>query len=208
MLARSPTTDKNNMKNSKTTIRLATVVAALLTSVGGLSAQQVFRNTITGEALDLNEAPEQGRDTEAVKEFLKSGRNLYVENKSCLKKGEEDYLVACSGCHGHLAEGKVGPGLNDSYWTYPKNKSSKGLFETIFGGAQGMMGPHGSSSSLDEILLIEAWIRHLYTGDVEEADWLTDEQKKTFKPYKEHGSSSGAASKGAAADEVCKVSAP
>ena len=70
-----------------------------------------------------------------------------------------------------------------------------------------MMGPHGSHLTLDEQLLIIAWIRHLYTGDVEEADWLTDEQKKAFKPYKEHGSSSDEAQKVAAADEVCKVSA-
>ena len=46
--------------------------------------------------------------------------------------------ASCSGCHGHVAEGNVGPGLNDNYWTYPKNKTDKGLFETIFGGAQGI----------------------------------------------------------------------
>ncbi len=193
---------------SRSTIWLIAAITALVTFVGGLSAQQVFRNTITGESLDLNEAPEEGRDTKAVKEFLNTTTNLYIEGStSCLKKGEESYLVACSGCHGHVGEGKVGPGLNDSYWTYPKNKTDKGLFETIFGGAQGMMGPHGSHLTLDEQLLIIAWIRHLYTGDVEEADWLTDEQKKAFKPYKEHGSSSDEAQKVAAADEVCKVSA-
>lgn len=194
----------------KSSIWIVAVVTALVTFVGGLAAQQVFRNTITGEALDLKKAPEEGRDTDAVKEFLNTGTNLYIESStSCMKKGEESYLVACSGCHGHVAEGKVGPGLNDSYWTYPKNKTDKGLFETIFGGAQGMMGPHGSHLTLDEQLLIIAWIRHLYVGDVEEAEWLTDEQKKTFKPYKEHGSSGGEASQAAAAgDENCKVSAP
>ena len=84
----------------------------------------------------------EGRDTEAVKRFLETGVNAYNEVKACLPKGEEIYLTSCSGCHGHLGEGKVGPGLNDAYWTYPKNKTDKGLFETIFGGAQGMMGPH------------------------------------------------------------------
>ncbi len=69
--------------------------------------------------------------------------------KACLPKGEEVYLTSCSGCHGHVGEGKVGPGLNDAYWTYPKNKTDKGLFETIFGGAQGMMGPH-NDLQLDE----------------------------------------------------------
>jgi cytochrome c-L len=32
-------------------------------------------------------------------------------------------------------------------------------------------------------MLIISWVRHLYTGPVEDADWLTDEQKKTFKDY-------------------------
>jgi len=44
------------------------------------------------------------------------------------------------------------------------------------------MGPH-SDLQLNEILLIMAWIRHMYTGPVADADWLTDEQKKTFKDY-------------------------
>ncbi len=45
------------------------------------------------------------------------------------------------------------------------------------------MGPH-NDLPLDEILKAMAWIRHLYTGDVAEADWLTPEQKKVFTPYK------------------------
>ncbi len=107
-----------------------------------------FRNTITGEDLRVPEtsAPE-GRDTPAVKKFLATGINIYVEKKECLPKGEEIYLTSCSGCHGHVGEGKVGPGLNDAYWTYPKNKTDKGLFETIYGGAQGMMGPHNDLPS-------------------------------------------------------------
>lgn len=146
-------------------------------------ALEPFRNTITGDVLDLNTAPKEGRDTPAAKSFLETGHNAYNENQNCLPAGEEIFLTACSGCHGHLAEGKVGPGLNDDYWTYPKNKSDKGLFETIFGGAQGMMGPH-NDLQLNEILLVMAWIRHLYTGPAEGASWLTAEQLKTFKPYK------------------------
>ena len=46
------------------------------------------------------------------------------------------------------------------------------------------MGPH-NDLQLDEILRAMAWIRHLYTGDVAEAEWLTPEQKKVFKPYTE-----------------------
>jgi cytochrome c-L len=146
-------------------------------------ALEPFRNTVTGDPLDLNTAPKEGRDTEGVKRFLDTGFNPYIEVEGCLVKGEQLYLSSCSGCHGHVGEGKVGPGLNDSYWTYTKNKTDKGLFETIFGGARSMMGPH-NDLQLEETLLIMAWIRHFYTGPTEDATWLSDDQKKTFKPYK------------------------
>lgn len=140
-------------------------------------------HTITGAQLDLGLSPENGRDTAAVKEFLKTGINPYIGVESCLKEAEEIYLTACSGCHGQVGEGKLGPGLNDDYWTYTKNKTSKGLFETVYGGAQGMMGPHGSVRTMDEILLMNAWIRHLYKGPVENAEWLTEEQKANFVAF-------------------------
>lgn len=149
------------------------------------AAQQDFRNTITGDPLDINGvAPKEGRDTPGVKKFLETGVNPYNDVKGCLPAGEETFLASCSGCHGHLGEGKVGPGLADAYWTYPKNKTDKGLFETIFGGANGMMGPHGQDLELDEMLKLMAWIRHIQVGSVEDADWLSDEQKKAYKPFK------------------------
>lgn len=141
-----------------------------------------FQNTVTGEALDLSVAPDEGRDTPAVKQFLQTGIDPYIEVKNCLPKGQELFLESCSGCHGEVGEGKIGPGLNDDYWTYPKNTTDKGIFETIFGGARAQMGPH-SDLQLDEILKIIAWIRHIYTGPVADADWLTDAQKKEFKDY-------------------------
>lgn len=141
-----------------------------------------FRNTVTGDPLDLSIGPKEGRDTPAVKEFFKTGVDPYIEVKDCLPKAQTLFLEACSGCHGEVGEGKIGPGLNDDYWTYPKNTTDKGIFETVYGGARSQMGPH-SDLPLDELMLIIAWVRHLYTGPVDDADWLTDEQKKTFKPY-------------------------
>lgn len=162
------------------------ILLGALASVGGAwgaHAALTFNNTVTGEVLNLGDALEEGRDTEAVKKFLETGTNPYNENPACLPKGEEIFLTACSGCHGHLGEGKLGPGLNDDYWTYPKNETDKGLFETIYGGAQGQMGPQYSALTLDEMLLAMAWTRHLYKGDPKKAKWLTQEQRKAFKPY-------------------------
>lgn len=162
------------------------LIAILAASMSALTAnaQQTFQHTITGETLKImEEAPEKGRDTAAVKKFLETAVNPYNGVIGCLPKGEEAYLVACSGCHGHVGEGKLGPGLNDGYWTYPKNLTDKGLFETIFGGAQGMMGPHGGHLELDEVLKMMAWIRNLNTGDVKDASWLSEPQKAAFKPF-------------------------
>ena len=142
-----------------------------------------LRNTVTGEPLDLSLAKPEGRDTPAVRHFLATGKNLYVEDRSCLAKGESLFLTACSGCHGQVGEGKIGPGLNDNYWTYPKNVTDKGIFETVFGGARAQMGPHYGDLTLDEILLVTAWVRHLYISPIEDAYWLTPEQKKQYKPY-------------------------
>lgn len=183
---------------------LAAIVMGFAASSG--AGALTFYHTITGEDLKIpDSAPVEGRDTAAVKAFLETGLNPYVEVAGCLSEGEQTYLSSCSGCHGHVAEGKVGPGLNDAYWTYPKNKTDKGLLETIYGGAQGMMGPH-NDLKLDEALKLMAWIRHLYTGDVAEAEWLNEAQKKSYKPYKAEEHTSTAASATQAASGECKIS--
>lgn len=169
---------------SRTTI--ARLVLGALIGVGGAltaHAALTFNHTVSGAVLDLADAREEGRDTPAVKRFLETGINPYNENPACLPDGADLFLSACSGCHGHVAEGKIGPGLNDDYWTYPKNVTDKGLFETIFGGAEGQMGPQYGSLTMDEMLLVMAWIRHLYTGAPDTAEWLTPDQRKAFVPF-------------------------
>lgn len=160
---------------------LVTAISSLL--AGPALAALVFRGTVEGEELDLSKA-KQGPETEAVKHFVETGENQYRLNwdEEAIKKGGETFLTMCSGCHGHHAEGKLGPALADDYWTYPKNKTDKGLFETTFGGASAMMGPMYKQLSIDEMLMVVSWIRAIYRGPVENADWLTEEQKKTFKP--------------------------
>jgi cytochrome c-L len=165
-------------------VKFAAVVVALAFIPMLAVAQQIdLVHTITGMPLDLSLSPKEGQDTPAVKQFLKTGHNPYNQVESCMHEAEEMFLTACSGCHGHVGEGKIGPGLNDNYWTYPKNTTDKGLFETIYGGARGQMGPQGSLRTMDEMLLAIAWIRHFYKDSPEDADWLTDEQKAAFVPY-------------------------
>jgi cytochrome c-L len=128
-----------------------------------------FRGTISGDVLDFKDG--KGEDTPAVKQFKKTGKNPYNGNDAVARNGYTIFSTACSGCHGHLAEGKLGPALHDDYWTYPGNMYDKGFFETIYGGGQGMMGPQKGMISQDEILQIMSWIRSVYDGDPKKAKW-------------------------------------
>lgn len=120
---------------------------------------QEFRGTISGDVLDMSPMEDETFTPEA-KHFMATGENPYRGDAEAVKKGYTIFSTACSGCHGHLAEGKLGPALADDYWTYPKNATDKGIFETIYGGAAGMMGPQQGRLTVDEILHVVAWIRH------------------------------------------------
>jgi len=128
-----------------------------------------FRGTISGDPLDFND--KKGDDTPAVKAFKVTGKNPYNDYEAINKSGYTIFSTACAGCHGHLAEGKLGPALTDDYWTYPNNATDKGLFETIYGGGQGMMGPQRGLLSQDEILQVMSWLRSAYSGDPKKAKW-------------------------------------
>ena len=134
-------------------------------------ADITLRHAVTGETLDF-EFAKAGGDTEAFKQFKATGKNPYNGNPEVIEKGHSLYLSACSGCHGHEAEGKIGPGLADDYWTYPRATMDVGLFEILYGGAQGSMGPQYVNLNTDEMLQIMAWLRGVYKGDPDKAEWL------------------------------------
>lgn len=148
----------------------ASFCAALVTA-GVAVAETTFRHAVTGETLDMSYA-KKGGDTEAFRKFRETGKNPYNGDKQAVEKGHSLYLSACSGCHGHEAEGKIGPGLADDYWTYPRAAMDVGLFEILFGGAQGSMGPQYGNLNTDEMLHIMAWLRGIYKGDPKKAEWL------------------------------------
>ncbi len=147
------------------------LMLATLGLASGAHAEITFRHAVTGETLSF-EYGKAGGDTEAFKKFKETGKNPYNGDAAIVEKGHSLYLTACSGCHGHEAEGKLGPGLADDYWTYPRALTDVGLFEILWGGAQGMMGPQNTNLNADEMLQIMAWLRSLYTGDPAKAEWL------------------------------------
>jgi cytochrome c-L len=146
----------------------ALTLAAL--ACGSVHAQVRLYNPIEGTLLDFSGLKEA--ETPAVAELKKTGKNPYNKDAQAIKKGESMYATACSGCHGHLAEGKLGPNLTDDYWTYPVNKTDAGLFSSIYGGLQGMMGPQKGRITQDEILLVMSYVRSIYKGAPEQAAWL------------------------------------
>jgi cytochrome c-L len=154
----------------RTKLLSVSAISLVLISTTAL-AEPTFRNVITGEPLDMSVA-KSGGNPEAFKQFKETGKNPYNGDKAAIQKGHDLYMPACSGCHGHEAEGKLGPGLADDYWTYPSAAKDQGLFEILFGGANGMMGPQYVNLSTDEMLLIMSWIRDIYKGDPKKAKWL------------------------------------
>ncbi len=149
---------------------IATLTSAFLFTTA-IKADITLRHALTGAELDLSFA-KKGGNTDAFKEFMKTGKNPYNTDEEAIKDGESLYMTGCSGCHGHEAEGKLGPGLADDYWTYPRNETDQGLFELLFGGANGMMGPQYVNFNTDEMLRIMAWIRSIYKGNPKKAKWL------------------------------------
>ncbi|HUL13069.1 MAG TPA: cytochrome c(L), periplasmic [Methylococcaceae bacterium] len=151
--------------------RTAALALGAVLAAAAAHAEITFRHAVTGETLDFSYG-KAGGDTDAFKKFKETGKNPYNSDKAAIDKGHSLYLTACSGCHGHDAEGKLGPGLADDYWTYPRAATDVGLFEVLWGGAQGMMGPQSTNLNADEMLQVMAWMRSIYKGDPAKADWL------------------------------------
>ena len=150
------------------------VISSTLATVFIVTTAQAditLRHALKGDVLDMSFA-KKGGDTDAFKEFMKEGKNPYNTDDAAIKEGESLYMTGCSGCHGHEAEGKIGPGLADDYWTYPSIATDKGLFEVLFGGANGMMGPQYVNFNTDEMLKIMGWLRSIYKGKPKKAKWL------------------------------------
>jgi cytochrome c-L len=157
-----------NFYDWKYLMKISHLVAALLI-IAPLLAQAAgsFTSTADGKALNI---PDDLFNTPATKEFLSTGKNPYIGNADGVKAGKKVYqLYSCSQCHGPVGNGQVGPNLRDDTFSYAKNATDKGMFETIWGGSAGGMGAKGKglmqpddpSQGLtpDEILKVAAYLR-------------------------------------------------
>ncbi len=108
--------------------------------------------------------------TAAADEPLK---NPYTGNEPAIAEGHQLFLdTGCYSCHGHHAEGGMGPNLTGAgnRWIYKPTDAT--LFRTISNGREGTnMAAWRDTLSPDQIWKIIAFIRSLYKGDPDKIVW-------------------------------------
>ena len=144
------------------------VVAAL-----GLASQTVWPadpgDDEIAQVLTLKE-----RDTPAVRQFKETGKNPYNKDPKAIEEGFRlARAVACTHCHAGDLSGLLAPNLISGNWRYPKNRTDKGMFQTLYFGTSAGMAAWGKLGSLtpDEILKVMAFVRSKYRGDPKNITW-------------------------------------
>jgi cytochrome c(L) len=86
-------------------------------------------------------------------------KNPYAGDPAAAVEGKRLFLkTGCYACHGHEAEGAVGPDLTDDEWIYKPTDAM--IFNTIAKGRPGtVMAPFGDQLTPDEIWKIVEFLR-------------------------------------------------
>lgn len=142
---------------------LGSAVLALFgapTAGGGTSVALEWHHSFTGEVLDVQPTADEAQ-SDIQRSFLATGVNGYLGDAAAIEAGAQLYLEKCAICHGLEGRGRMAPSLADDVWVYDKNRTDKGMFETVWGGAAGVMTPFRGVLSQDEILRVIAYVRSL-----------------------------------------------
>jgi cytochrome c(L) len=122
----------------------------------------VFGTALLGAAALLAHAVAAARETD---------KNPFAGDAEAIAEGKALWLKAgCYSCHGHEAEGAVGPDLTDDQWVYLPTDAT--LFKAIAKGRPGttMMALRGQLTD-DDIWKIIAFIRSIYRGNPDKIIW-------------------------------------
>ena len=86
-------------------------------------------------------------------------KNPFAGDAAAAVEGKRLFLkTGCYSCHGHEAEGAVGPDLTDDEWVYKPTDAM--IFNTIAKGRRGtVMSPFGDQLKPDEIWRIVEFLR-------------------------------------------------
>jgi cytochrome c-L len=126
-----------------------------------LRAEIVFHHALDNSMLDVKPRPNEV-ETEAVKEFKATGKNVYVGQAQAVADGRKLYQANCQTCHLPDGSGRIGPSLIGDAWVRERAATDVGMFEIIYGGASGAMQSFARRGmSQDEMLRIIAYVRSL-----------------------------------------------
>ena len=121
----------------------------------------VFRHAINDSPLDVKPGPNEV-ETEAVKTFKQTGRNLYRGDAQAIAEGKRLYEANCQVCHLPDGSGRIGPSLIGDDWVHERVATDIGMFEVIYGGASGAMQSFARRGmTQDQILKVVAYVRSL-----------------------------------------------
>jgi cytochrome c-L len=137
------------------------VFALLAFAACPLRAEIVFHHALDNSVLDVKPRPNEV-ETEAVKEFKTTGKNVYVGQDQALADGRKLYQANCQTCHLPDGSGRIGPSLIGDNWVRERAANDVGMFEIIYGGSSGAMQSFARRGmTQDEMLRIMAYVRSL-----------------------------------------------
>jgi cytochrome c-L len=126
-----------------------------------LRAEIVFHHALDNSVLEVKPKPNEV-ETEAVKEFKATGKNIYVGQEQALADGRKLYQANCQTCHLPDGSGRIGPSLIGDNWVRERAATDLGMFEIIYGGSSGAMQSFARRGmTQDEMLRIIAYVRSL-----------------------------------------------
>ena len=98
-------------------------------------------------------------------------KNPFTAQAEAIAEGKELWLkTGCYSCHGHEAEGAVGPDLTDDEWVYLPTDAT--LFKAIAKGRSGTtMVSWSKQLDDDQIWKIIAFLRSKYLGNPDKIIW-------------------------------------
>jgi cytochrome c-L len=120
-----------------------------------------FRHALDNSPLAITPRPDE-TVTDAVKQFLATGKNPYNGDGAAVEDGRKIYQQQCQICHLPDGSGRLGPSIVDDPVINPRAGTDVGDFEILYGGARGAMQSFARRGmSLDDMLKVIAYTRSL-----------------------------------------------
>lgn len=142
-------------------LRLVGCGALMLGSFGAMAEPVVFRHALDNSPLEVKPRPNEV-ESEAVKSFKQTGKNVYIGDEAALAEGKRLYQTHCQSCHLPDGTGRLGPSLVGEKWIYERAATDVGMFEILYGGASGAMQSFARRGmTQDQMLKVIAYVRSL-----------------------------------------------